>query len=91
MKNKIRVKIIMIKRKCPNNYKIGDEVIIDENGVHGDICIHALYSLLPKAFSMLYNAEFHWLEDQNVATHACPDANNPVIFELKRVKQELCE
>jgi uncharacterized repeat protein (TIGR04076 family) len=37
---------------------------------------------------MLYNAEFHWLEDQNVATHACPDAKNPVIFELKREKQE---
>ena len=88
MNNQIRVKIISIKRKCPNNFEVGDETIIDENGVHGDICIHALYSLLPKAFAMLYRADFHWLEDKNVATHACPDANNPVVFELKREKQE---
>ena len=86
MNNKVKVKIISIGGKCPNNFKIGDEVIIDDKGVHGDICIHALYSLLPKAFAMLYGAEFPWLEDKNVATHPCPDFKIPVIYELRRIE-----
>ncbi len=62
MNNKIKVKIISIDGECPNNFKIGDKVIIDEKGVHGEICIHTLYSLLPKAFAMLYGATFPWLK-----------------------------
>ena len=87
MNNEIRVKIISIEGECPNNFKVGDEVMIDDKGVHGDICIHALYSLLPKAFAMLYGTNFPWLEDKNVATHPCPDVKIPVIFELKRVEK----
>jgi len=68
------------------NHKTGDEIIIDENGVHGKICIHALYSLLPKAFSMLYDANFPWLKEGENPKHACPDGKNPVIFELERIK-----
>jgi uncharacterized repeat protein (TIGR04076 family) len=86
MDYKIKVKIISIDGECPNNFKIGGEIIIDDKGVHGDICIHALYSLLPKAFAMLYGAKFPWLEDQNVSTHQCPDYKNPVVFELRRVE-----
>ena len=85
MNNKIKAKIISIDGKCPNNFKIGDEVIIDDKGVHGEICIHALYSLLPKAFAMLYGATFPWLNDKNIATHPCPDYKNTVLFELKRI------
>ena len=87
MDNQIRVKIISIKGECPNNFKVGDEVLIDDKGVHGDICIHALYSLLPKTFAMLYGSNFSWLKDKNVATHPCPDVKIPVIFELKRVEK----
>ena len=87
MNNKIKVKIISIDGVCHNNFKIGDKVIIDEKGVHGEICIHALYSLLPKAFAMLYGVIFPWLKDKNVATHPCPDYKNPVLYELKRIKK----
>ena len=87
MNNKIKVKIISIEGVCHNNFKIGDEVIIDEKGIHGKICIHALYSLLPKAFAMLYEATFPWLKDKNVATHPCPDYKNPVLYELKIIKK----
>jgi uncharacterized repeat protein (TIGR04076 family) len=37
---------------------------------------------------MRYGAEFPWLEkDKDVATHACPDATNPVVFEIRRLKK----
>ena len=83
---KIRVKIVSVKNKCVYGFKVGDEVVIDERGVHGDICIHALYSLLPKAFALMYGAEFPWLKDKDVARHACPDPVDPVVFELTREK-----
>jgi uncharacterized repeat protein (TIGR04076 family) len=36
--------------------------------------------------AMRYGAQFPGLEDKVVATHACPDAYNPVVFEVRRIK-----
>jgi uncharacterized repeat protein (TIGR04076 family) len=37
---------------------------------------------------MRYGADFPWLQDdKDVATHACPDAYNPVVFEIRRVRE----
>jgi len=83
---KIKIKVVSQKGKCSLNHKVGDEIIISENGVQGNICIHALYSMLPKAFAMMYGARFPWVSDNENPKHACPDGNNPVIFELERVK-----
>ena len=78
----------VIKREgyCTAGHRIGDEVIFDGEVVQGKVCIHALYSFLPKVFAMRYGAEFPWLDDKDVATHACPDAANPVVFEIRRVR-----
>lgn len=80
----VKIKVISQKGKCVQGHKVGDEIIITENGVEGKICIHALYSMLPKVFAMMYGAEFPWLEDKNISTHACPDAANPLVFEISR-------
>jgi len=82
----VKIKIISQKGTCTQGHKVGDEINITENGVEGKICIHALYSMLPKVFAMMYGAEFPWLEDKDVATHVCPDIENPVIFEITREK-----
>jgi len=82
----IKIKVISQKGTCAIGHKIGDEITVTENGIEGKICIHALYSIMPKVFAMLYDAEFPWLEDSSIATHACPDGENPVIFEVKKVK-----
>jgi hypothetical protein len=37
---------------------------------------------------MRYGAEFPSPEDQAVATHACPDAWNPVVSEIRRAEDE---
>jgi len=83
---KIKIKVISQKGICNANHKVGDEIIISENGVKGNICIHALYSILPKAFAMLYDAEFPWLKEGEKPKHACPDGKNPVIFELEKIE-----
>lgn len=83
---KVKIKVISQKGKCTTNHKIGDEIIISENGVEGKICIHALYSMLPKVFAIMYGARFPWLSDTEKPTHACPDGFNPVIFEIEHIK-----
>lgn len=83
----IEVKVKNVKGTC-GIHKVGDSARISEQGVEGKICIHALYSLLPAAFAMLYEARFPWLTaNPDQKTHACPDAANPVVFEITRVRE----
>jgi len=82
----IVARVISQKGTCGNEHQVGDEVLFTGDSVQGRICLSALYSMLPKVYAMRHGAHFPWLEDQNVCTHACPDAYNPVVFELRRVK-----
>ena len=86
MANIVTAKVISQKGTCGAGHKVGDEIVITEDGVKGKICIHALYSFLPKVFAMMYDSQFPWLEDPDISTSACPDAHNPVVFEISRKK-----
>ena len=86
MANIVTAKVLSQKGTCGAGHKVGDEIVLTENGVNGKICIHALYSFLPKVFAMMYDSQFPWLEDPDVSTSACPDAYNPVVFEISRKK-----
>ena len=80
----IKLEVISQKGTCVAGHQVGDRVEFDQQQVKGKICIHALYSILPKVFAMKYDARFPWLTDPGVAHHACPDGNNPVIFKVTR-------
>jgi len=82
----IVARVIRQEGHCAFGHQVGDEVVFDGQTVQGKICLHALYSFLPKVFAMRYGAEFPWLKDKDVATHACPDAGNQVVFEIRRVR-----
>jgi uncharacterized repeat protein (TIGR04076 family) len=79
-------KVISVKGTCSFGHKVGDTAKISESGVDGKICIHALYSMFPAAFAMLYDARFPWLTDPDRKTHPCTDAQNPVVFELTKIR-----
>ena len=83
----IRAKVMSVKGTCGLGHKVGDVVKFTEAGVEGKVCIHALYSMLPAVFAMMYEARFPWLEDPEKKTHACPDAVNPVVFEIARIRE----
>jgi uncharacterized repeat protein (TIGR04076 family) len=80
----IQAKVLSVKGEC-GIHKVGDVCAFTTEGVQGKVCIHAMYSMLPKVFAMMYGATFPWLKDPDVATHACPDAANPVVFEIARI------
>ncbi|MFQ5979589.1 MAG: TIGR04076 family protein [Candidatus Heimdallarchaeota archaeon] len=83
----ILCRVIRQEGTCAGGHQVGDTIHFTATGVDGKICLSALYSMLPKVYAMRYNARFPWLSNQCAATHACPDANNPVIFELIRGKE----
>ncbi|MFX0212432.1 MAG: TIGR04076 family protein [Candidatus Hodarchaeota archaeon] len=86
----IKLKVLKQEGHCTAGHKIGDEVVIsfEKNEIKGKICLHALYSVLPKIYAMAYGAEFPWLKDPDVSTHACPDAWNPLVYEVRRLKKD---
>jgi len=84
----IVVRVLSVGGHCAFGHQPGDVVVFDGERVNGRVCLHALYSFLPKVFAMRYGATFPWLDDEHedVSTHACPDAYNPVVFEIRRVQ-----
>ena len=86
---KIIATVLAVNGTCSFDHKVGDQIIFDGETINGRICLSALYSFLPKVFAMRYGADFPWLDadHKDVSTHACPDAQNQVIFEIKRVRE----
>jgi len=82
---RVEVKVISQQGTCQFGHQVGDVVVFDGETIQGRICLSALYSFLPKVFALRYGADFPWLKDnKDVSTHACPDAYNPVVLEIRR-------
>jgi len=90
MKSPYRVEVRVIEQHgtCDFGHRVGDLSTFDGNGVEGKICWHSLCSMIYKIHGLLYGADYPWLKDKNVALHPCPDYKNPVVYELRRVKNE---
>jgi len=82
----VEVKVKKQKGKCSFGHKVGDKIIFNGKSVEGNVCYSALTVLLPKVFALRYDAKFPWSEDEDVICNACPDGENSVIFEIRRVK-----
>ncbi len=83
----VEVTVKSQKGKCEFGHKVGDKIIFDGKSVKGNICYSALMVLLPKVYAMRYAVEFPWAENKNVIYNVCPDPENPVIFEIRRIKK----
>jgi uncharacterized repeat protein (TIGR04076 family) len=81
----VEVTVKSQKGKCAFGHKTGDKITFDGKSVKGDLCYSALMVLLPKVYALRYGVEFPWSQDRNVVFNACPDADNPVVFEIRRI------
>lgn len=81
---KIIAKIISQKGKCSVGHKVGDEFVIDKTTPQG-ICYWAFHALFPTEQILHFGGAYPWEKDPKKAHVACPDPDNPVIFELRRV------
>jgi len=87
MPYEVKVTVKSVKGTCDFGHKIGDTIYFDGKTIKGNICYSALMVLLPKIYSMRYGAEFPWAKDKDAITNACPDPENPVVFEIRRIKK----
>lgn len=76
-------RVISQKGTCVAGHSVGDEFIIGQNTVSG-MCSWAFYTLFPFAEVLQFGGSFPWEKDPDKAIVACPDATNPVVFELRR-------
>jgi uncharacterized repeat protein (TIGR04076 family) len=51
------------------------------------MCYSALMAILPKVYAMMYGAEFPWARNKDIIQNVCPDPENPVVFEIKRMRK----
>jgi uncharacterized repeat protein (TIGR04076 family) len=87
---KIKARVISQEGHCAAGHRVGDEIVFDwdTHEIKGKMCLHALYSALPKIYALAHGADVAFAESDDgsrVARHACPDGYNPVIFELKEI------
>jgi uncharacterized repeat protein (TIGR04076 family) len=84
----VEVTVKSQRGKCVFGHKAGDKIVFDGRSVKGDVCYSALMVLLPKVYAMRYNASFPWARDKDAICNTCPDGENPVVFEIRRVREK---
>jgi uncharacterized repeat protein (TIGR04076 family) len=86
--SKVEVTVKSQKGKCDFGHKVGDKIIFyDGKSIKGIICYSALMVILPKVYALAYGAEFPWSNDKDIIVNACPDPENPVVFEIRRIRK----
>lgn len=77
-------RVISQKGTCVARHGVNDEFTIGQSTESG-MCSWAFYTLFPFAQVLQFGGSLPWEKDPDKAIVACPDAENPVIFELRRV------
>ena len=83
---KVQVRVVSQKGKCNRGYQVGDEWVLGTVTPEG-ICLAAMSSILPAARVLMFSGVFPWESDPDSTTVACLDAENPVVFELRRLRE----
>jgi uncharacterized repeat protein (TIGR04076 family) len=82
---KIIARVVSQKGSCEAGHKVGDEFVIDPVHTPPGMCPWALCTLFPFAETLQFGGVFPWEKDPEKARVACPDPDNPVVFELRRI------
>ena len=80
------VKVVSQKGTCAAEHKVGNQWVIGSKTPEG-ICFSAFNTLSPNLRVLRFGGSFPWSSDPDVSTVACPDAQNPVVFELRRLRK----
>ena len=82
----VAIRVISQKGTCAYEHKVGDEWVIGGTTPAG-ICLSAFDVIYPCIRVLMFGGSFPWESDSDVATVACPDAENPVVFQLRRLRK----
>jgi len=80
--SQVIARVISQTGSCAAGHRVGDEFVIGQTTPAG-LCSWAYYSLFPFAEVLQFGGSFPWEESSEKTTVACPDPENPVVFELR--------
>ena len=83
---KFVITVIKIKGTCDNGHQVGDAFEITEAKTPGGICLSAFSAILPKLMSLMLGGDIPWSDDRDADIVACPDPENAVRWEVRRVQ-----
>jgi uncharacterized repeat protein (TIGR04076 family) len=83
-RHEVKVTVLTQKGHCAWGHKVGDSWIIGGVTPPG-MCLSMLHSLFPAIRGIMYGAEMGHGTEPGVTTIACPDAENPMTFEIRRL------
>ncbi|MBI2918291.1 MAG: TIGR04076 family protein [Chloroflexi bacterium] len=85
MPYKVRATVVSVGGHCGNGHQVSQSYDL-EGLTPAGICINAFSTIIPTFRVLRFGGEFPWEEDKGTARVACPDAKNPVVFELRRIE-----
>lgn len=83
---KVSIRVVSQKGTCAAGHRVGDEWVIEDKTPEG-MCAFAFSALFPLLTPLMFGGAFPWEADPDVTTVACPDPTNPVVFELRRLRE----
>ncbi len=82
----VHVKVISQKGTCEREHKVGEEWVLGTKTPEG-ICFSAFQAIAPNARVLMFGGTFPWEPDPDATTVPCQDAENPVVFEIRRLRK----
>jgi len=79
--NDVIARVISQKGECSAGHRVGDEFIIGQT-TPIEMCSWAFCALFPFATVLQSGCSFPWEAEDGRTTVACPDPQNPLVFEL---------
>ena len=76
---------------CPAGHKVGDEWLVrggEEGWKTPSMCFMAFSAIYPSLQMLMFGGSFPWEPDADAVIVPCPDARNPMVFELRRIREE---
>ena len=92
--SKVVMKIISVKGTCAAKHQVGQEFDLGGDftvGMSGDpktICTGLFYAIYPNYRVLRFGGSLPWEQNPDVAHVACPDPDNPVVIQLKRIPEK---
>ncbi len=83
----VKITIIDKKGSCDLGHEVGESWIVDLKTPPG-ICCEAFHTLWSTITVFRVGGSHPWDEQPGVATIACPDHKNTIIFEVRRLDEQ---
>ncbi|MEE8472794.1 MAG: TIGR04076 family protein [Dehalococcoidia bacterium] len=81
----VLAKVVSQTGHCGAGHEVGQEFVIGHLTPAG-VCCSAFGAVMPSARVLRFGGTFPWAKDPDTTTVSCPDAANPVVFDLKRIR-----